>query len=54
MKRPAFLLVLVATVAGVVATVAAAGSWGILNSTVTRTVGLGANRQIEFGLRVNF
>jgi hypothetical protein len=35
-------------------TSAAAGSWGVLNSTVTRTVGLGANRQIEFGLRVNF
>jgi hypothetical protein len=35
-------------------TSAAAGSWGILNSTVTRTVGLGANRQIEFALRISF
>src|SRR5262249_26241347 len=35
-------------------TPAAAGAWGILNSTVTRSVGLGANRQIEFALRINF
>jgi Carboxypeptidase regulatory-like domain/TonB dependent receptor len=33
---------------------AAAGSFGILNSTVGRTVGLGTNRQIQFALRVNF
>ena len=33
---------------------AAAGTFGILNSTVGRTVGLGTNRQIQFALRVNF
>jgi hypothetical protein len=32
----------------------AAGSFGVLNSTVGRTVGLGTNRQIQFALRVNF
>ncbi|HJQ26121.1 MAG TPA: TonB-dependent receptor [Blastocatellia bacterium] len=35
-------------------TAAAAGSFGVLNSTVGRTVGLGTNRQIQFALRVNF
>jgi hypothetical protein len=35
-------------------TAAAAGSFGILNSTVERTVGLGTNRQIQFALRINF
>jgi len=33
---------------------AAGGTWGILNRTVERTVGLGANRQIQFGLRLSF
>ncbi len=33
---------------------AAAGNFGILNSTVGRTVGLGTSRQIQFALRVNF
>lgn len=33
---------------------AAAGTFGILNSTVGRTVGLGTSRQIQFALRVNF
>jgi hypothetical protein len=32
----------------------AAGNFGILNSTVERTVGLGTNRQIQFALRFNF
>jgi hypothetical protein len=35
-------------------TAAAAGSFGIINSTVTKTVGLGTNRQIQFALRYNF
>ena len=35
-------------------TAAAAGSFGVLSSTVGRTVGLGTNRQIQFALRVNF
>ena len=35
-------------------TAAAAGSFGVFNSTVGRTVGLGTNRQIQFALRVNF
>jgi carboxypeptidase family protein len=35
-------------------TAAAAGNFGILNSTVARTVGLGTNRQIQFALRLNF
>jgi hypothetical protein len=35
-------------------TAAAAGTFGILNRTVERTVGLGTNRQIQFALRVNF
>jgi hypothetical protein len=35
-------------------TSAAAGSFGILNSTVAKTVGLGTNRQIQFALRLNF
>ena len=33
---------------------AAAGTFGILNRTVERTVGLGANRQVQFALRLNF
>jgi carboxypeptidase family protein len=32
----------------------AAGTFGTMTSTVGRTVGLGTNRQIQFGLRVNF
>jgi hypothetical protein len=36
-------------------TQAAAGStWGRFNSTLTRTVGLGTNRQVQFALRFNF
>ena len=35
-------------------TAAAAGSWGILNSTVANTVGLGTNRQIQLAFRLNF
>ncbi|MBI1765794.1 MAG: TonB-dependent receptor [Acidobacteria bacterium] len=35
-------------------TAAAAGTFGIVNRTVERTVGLGANRQIQFALRLNF
>jgi len=35
-------------------TAAAAGPFGILNRTVERTVGLGTNRQIQFGLKLNF
>ncbi|MGH9802168.1 MAG: TonB-dependent receptor, partial [Blastocatellia bacterium] len=35
-------------------TSAAAGTFGILNRTVERTVGLGTNRQIQFALRLNF
>jgi hypothetical protein len=33
---------------------AAAGSWGILNSTVANTVGLGTNRQVQLAFRLNF
>jgi len=33
---------------------AAGSAFGILNRTVERTVGLGANRQIQFALRLNF
>ena len=33
---------------------AAGGSFGLLTSTVERTVGLGTNRQIQFALRLNF
>jgi hypothetical protein len=33
---------------------AAAGTFGILNSTVAKTVGLGTNRQIQFAMRLNF
>ncbi len=33
---------------------AAAGSFGIMNQTVERTVGLGTNRQIQFALRFSF
>ncbi len=32
----------------------AAGSFGIFNQTLAKTVGLGANRQIQFALRLNF
>ena len=35
-------------------TSAAAGSFGSMNSTVERTVGIGTNRQIQFALRFNF
>ena len=31
-----------------------AGNFGLINSTVGRTVGLGTNRQIQFALRLNF
>jgi hypothetical protein len=30
------------------------GQFGVINSTVGRTVGLGTNRQIQFALRLNF
>ena len=33
---------------------AAGGAFGVLNSTVERTVGLGTNRQIQLSLRLNF
>ena len=33
---------------------AAAGQFGKLTSTVGRTVGLGTNRQVQFGIRLNF
>ena len=33
---------------------AAGSTFGLLTSTVNRTVGLGANRQIQFGFRFNF
>jgi len=33
---------------------AAAGTFGKINSTLARTVGLGTNRQVQFALRVNF
>ena len=35
-------------------TAAAAGSWGILNSTVANTVGIGTNRQVQLAFRLNF
>jgi len=35
-------------------TAAAAGSFGSMNSTVERTVGLGTNRQIQFAMRLMF
>jgi len=36
-------------------TAAAAGStWGKVNSTLSRTVGLGTNRQVQLALRLNF
>ncbi len=35
-------------------TAAAAGTFGILNSTVTKSVGLGTSRQIQFAVRFNF
>jgi Carboxypeptidase regulatory-like domain len=35
-------------------TTATRGSFGVLNSTVAQTVGLGTNRQIQFALRLNF
>src|SRR6185503_11826052 len=33
-------------------TAAAAGSWGILNSTIANTVGIGTNRQIQLAFRL--
>ena len=33
---------------------AAGGAFGIANSTVSKDVGLGAQRQIQFSLRYNF
>src|SRR5207244_3158551 len=33
---------------------AAGATFGLLRSTVNRTVGLGSNRQIQFGFRFNF
>jgi hypothetical protein len=33
---------------------AAGATFGVLSSTVGRTVGLGSNRQIQFGFRFNF
>ncbi len=33
---------------------AAGATFGVLRSTVNRTVGLGSNRQIQFGFRFNF
>ena len=33
---------------------AAGGTFGIANSTVTKDVGLGASRQIQMSLRINF
>jgi len=33
---------------------ATAGTFGVVNSTVAKTVGLGTNRQVQFALRVNF
>ena len=35
-------------------TTATRGSFGVLNSTVAQTVGLGTNRQIQFALRLNY
>jgi hypothetical protein len=35
-------------------TATAAGSFGVLQSTVERTVGLGTNRQFQFALRISF
>ena len=35
-------------------TSAAAGNWGKMSSTLSRTVGLGTNRQIQFAFRLNF
>src|SRR5262249_30855203 len=35
-------------------TAAAAGTFGIVNNTVAKTVGLGANRQVQFELRLDF
>ncbi len=35
-------------------TKAAAGNFGVMNSTVERTVGLGTNRQVQFGMRFTF
>jgi len=33
---------------------AAGGAFGVLNSTVSKDVGLGAQRQIQLSLRLNF
>jgi hypothetical protein len=35
-------------------TAASAGTFGIVNSTVGTTVGLGTNRQVQFAVRVTF
>lgn len=35
-------------------TTANAGTFGVINGTVGRTVGLGTNRQVQFALRLNF
>ena len=35
-------------------TAAAAGTFGKINSTLARTVGLGTNRQVQFAMRLNF
>jgi len=32
----------------------AAGTFGTLTGTVTKTVGLGTNRQMQFAFRLNF
>ena len=39
---------------GVPFTTTNVGQFGVINSTVGRTVGLGTNRQIQFALRLNF
>ena len=41
-------------VASLLAAWAAGGAFGIANSTVSKDVGLGAQRQIQFSLRLNF
>ena len=33
---------------------AAAGSWGVMASTVSTTTGLGTNRQVQLGFRMTF
>ena len=39
---------------GIRYTTASSGTFGILNSTVTKSVGLGTNRQVQFAVRFNF